>query len=454
MNELKQTTGTKPGTSYGHYQSMTFRAMFFPLNNLEMEPFIRMMYEQNPFLEITEPDYTPDDARKFLRSGPKTGTLIFEPVAERTLRDSLYEQLNCCKLNEIENSIGNAIIEHLDENGFFPYHSDLVPILVDKAFGNQLTFKPEDIETEMVEKVLDIIRHFNPLGIAAMDTRHALLIQIEDRIGADSMEYQIVDECYTHLIKSDWHTISVCLDVNLREVEDAVAMIRLFDPMPGRDYSSQTPEFVIPDLILRQSESGEYEVVYNDMFTSRLSLNQQYVDLLRNGAFKQTGAMDMWRNQYCFAKILLRAIEQRRNFVLCLTQELVKLQQEFLHKGWQHLKPLLQKDLAWRMNCDESTISRTVNAKYLQTDQGALRLSDFFSSGGVGGKSQSEIYVLIKSIIAAEDKAKPLSDQKISEELAKHYQLQIARRTVAKYRELMDIPGASIRRGLLLRQSA
>lgn len=350
-----------------------------------------------------------------------------------TLSEHLLWQLRLSDLDEKQMDIGAEIIGNLDANGY------LASPLEEIAQATHSS--PEE-----VEKVLAVVQRFDPLGIAARDLRECLLIQATELHPAYDLLHDILENHLGDLEKRRYQAIARKLGVDLQEVAEALEVIRSLDPKPGRTISEEPPQYITPDIYVYKID-GEYVIQLNEDGLPKLKVNSFYKDSLASGASSE--AREYVQSKLRSAMWLIRSIHQRQRTIYKVTESIVKHQREFLDKGIAYLKPMVLRDVAEDVEMHESTISRVTTNKYVHTPQGVFELKFFFNSGinrVEGGAVASEaVKERIRHIVAEEDPRKPLSDQAIAD-LLKKEGIDIARRTVAKYREMLGILPSSRRR--------
>ena len=358
-----------------------------------------------------------------------------------TLEDHLIWQLRLSKITERESTIGSYVIQNLDQNGYLVLSREEICT----ATGSS---------AEEVEAVLRRIHFFDPVGVAAQDLRECLLIQLENLQLSDSLAAKIIASYLNFLESKRYEKLAKDLGVTIDEIADAAHLIATLEPKPSRGFEQDEVRTVLPDVFV-EKVGDEYVIFLNDDGVPRLRVNSLYRRLAG-----QEGAAEEQARQYLQEKVraahwLIKSIQQRQQTLFRVTQSIFKFQQEFLDHGVSNLKPMVLRDVAEDIDMHESTVSRATANKYVHTPQGLFELKFFFQSGlhsGNGEDVASEsVKEKIRGIIAAEDQRKPYSDQHIAAALSND-SIEIARRTVAKYREAMGILPSSKRRQPFLRK--
>ncbi len=303
---------------------------------------------------------------------------------------------------------------------------------------------------EAVEEVVKRIQMFDPVGVGARNLGECLLAQLEALGEPDPIAREIVMHHMTRLRNRNYGQIAKKLGVSLNRVMDAIRLISEMEPKPGRQYSGEEVQNIIPDVFVYKIE-GEYVVVLNEDELPRLRINSTYRNMLRSGNGTPDCDRRYIQDRLRSAVWLLKSIHQRQRTIYRVTKSLVKFQREFLDKGVNYLRPLVLRDVAEDIEMHESTVSRATNNKYVHTPQGIFELKYFFNNSissfrGEDFASES-VKNLIKDIIAKENPRKPYSDEKIVHML-RGMNINIARRTVAKYRESLKILSSNERKRL------
>lgn len=351
-----------------------------------------------------------------------------------SLKEYLLIQLGLTICEGLERKIGKYIIETIDENGY-------------------LTVSIEDISetlnvsTEQVEKVLLEIQCFDPVGVGARSLEECLCIQLKDKSIEDKNIYNIVENYLEDVAQNRLQKISKELGLELEEVQNICDFIKTLEPKPGRSFSIGGGEvkYITPDVILQEID-GEYLVVLNDITAPRLNINSFYKELMLKS--DDTNITSFLTDKLNSAMWIIKSIEQRKTTIYNVVESILKFQKDFFEKGEKGLKPLTLKDVADDIGVHESTVSRATSGKYIQTPRGLFELKYFFTtgiSGNDGDVSSISIKSMIKDFIEKENPKKPLSDQQIANML-KEKDISISRRTVAKYRDELNIPSSSMRR--------
>jgi RNA polymerase sigma-54 factor len=358
------------------------------------------------------------------------------PVAKQSFTDTLSGQLRMITDDPVLLAIGDYLIGSLDGGGY---------LTCDMQEAANTIGAP----IEQVDRVLEIIQSFDPAGVGARNLQECLLLQLRHRGLEDSPAAQIVRDHFDEFKQKKYVEIARKLRLTIQEVQDQCKLISTLDPKPGLEVVAEDPRYVIPDLVV-DTVDGKYVVYLNDRNIPRLRVSQHYHDeLMREVRDGDSEAKEFINARLKSAKWLIQTIEQRRRTMVKVMECIVRKQRDFFDKGTAFLKPLTLQQVASEINMHESTVSRVTTNKYVQTPRGVFELKFFFSSslgtqdgGEVSAKSAKD---KIRRIIEAETDKTPLSDQKIADMLKKDG-LNIARRTVAKYREQLNILPARMRK--------
>lgn len=423
------------------------------LSNFDLIEYVKSELVENPILEnaksldetqpidiqekLRESDFEAERFRQFEYSADDEEDHTYEQYVSReeTLTDHLLLQLSLSKIKSDEAAIGRYIIEAIDDNGYLTMSLEEVA----EALG-------EDIEK--VDHVLDVIQNFDPVGVGARDLRECLVIQLSARgMLTEEIEY-VIYNMLEELANKKFAVIAKQLGLKKEDVQELSDLIKTLDPKPGRAYGSgKETNYIVPDIIL-ENHHGEFELSSNFKSSPKLRVSSYYDKLVQEAA--HDGELKKYINEkFNSAVWLIKSIEQRRKTIYDVSEAIFKHQEEFFQKGEKYLKPLTLRQIAEELGIHESTVSRTINGKYIQSPRGIYELKYFFSTGistGDGGSvSSSSIKSVIKDLIKSEDEKKPYSDQEIAD-ILKRRDIEISRRTVAKYRESLGILSSSKRK--------
>jgi len=358
-------------------------------------------------------------------------------VHQETLTDHLLSQLNMTKLNSEENAIGEYIIWNINNVGYLATDTHIIA---------------ENLETNVdtVEKVLAVIQTFDPPGIGARNLQECLLIQLLDQEEPHELAITIIRDHFEDFKNKRFERIAKKLEVSLEEIRDVIEEITKLNPKPGEGHVTYTENYVIPDMSIEKVD-GKFKVMLNDWNIPQLRINESYRKIMMDKKKTTKDARDYIKQRLESARWLINSIHQRRATIIRVMEAIVEKQNEFFERGKDYLKPMILKDIADEIGMDISTVSRVTNGKYVQTEYGVFELKYFFSekiqTDDGEDVSNKMIKARIKEIISKENTKKPFNDLKIAEMLKKEG-YNVARRTVAKYREQMSIPVSRLRRGI------
>jgi RNA polymerase sigma-54 factor len=370
-----------------------------------------------------------------------------------SFHEFLYEQLGMVKLTEEQRQLAEYIIGNIDDDGYL--RRDLSAISDDLAFNLNI-----EVSEDELYKILKVIQEFDPPGVGARDLQECLLIQLSKKHGEiQQIAYKILHDFFEEFTKKHYSKIHNKLELSDKELKDAIDLILKLNPKPGSSYSNplnKSNQHIVPDFILENID-GELILSLNQRNVPDLKINDTYLEMLKalgqnHKEKNKKEALQFVKEKLDSAKWFIDALQQRQTTLLITMSEIINLQHEYFQDGDEtKLRPMILKDIAERTNLDISTISRVSNSKYIQTHFGIYPLKYFFSEGlqKDDGEEVStrEIKKILQDCIDNEDKSKPLTDDKLALILKKKT-YNIARRTVAKYREQLGIPVARLRKEL------
>ena len=366
-------------------------------------------------------------------------------AAEITLDEKLYWQSDIYSWQGSQELIASYIIDDINDEGYLK--APLEDILTD------IQANEPDLMIELpdVEAVLKVIQQFEPTGVGARDLPECLVLQLQmlEQTPYVVTATKMIEENFDLLSVRDYKRIKKIYLLDDNELMEVIQVIQSLSPRPGREYSSTQGEVVIPDLKLYRTKQGFMVELNQDAFP-RLTVNSAYIDMASDMG-SQTEESKQIREQLTEAKGLIKSIQSRGETLLRVGKYIVEKQARFFDEGEQAMQPMVLRDVAEYLDLHESTISRATNQKYMQTPRGTFELKYFFSTGvsQYGSEDQSAIAIKshIKQLIEGEDPKKPLSDNKLMAML-EDKDINVARRTIAKYREAMGIPSSSDRKKL------
>lgn len=506
--ELRQSIGLKLSQQLVMTPQLQQAIRLLQLNRLELIDAIHAELEQNPVLEedmrqdddvvhaeanvhgeepakaeaVMEPDKVSEvsaegkdatkeiDWEQFLEnsnSAPLPGGIRRDgddlPTIEQTLTkaetlfDHLTWQLSVSSMVEDDLKIAYEIVGSLDDSGFLPGDMPLEDIAIrlserekaeHVALGKPGT--PTVFRVEHVERVLSRVQELDPVGIAARTLEECLLIQIKHFGHKNPLVTRMIKEFMSDLEKRNFAAIAKKAECTIEEVGEAMKIIQTLDPRPARNFGEEKSIYITPDIYVHKV-GDEYVIVSNEDGLPMLKISKYYKAALSNGMNAEAKAYV--NEKLRSAKWLIESIQRRQRTIYRVMESILKFQRDFFDKGIEHLRPLILRDVADDIGMHESTISRVTSNKYVHTPRGIFELKYFFNSSIGRNDGEDDVASIavksrIKHIIGEEDHKQPLSDQAIVEILAKE-NIEIARRTVAKYRESLGILASSKRKKIL-----
>jgi RNA polymerase sigma-54 factor len=355
-------------------------------------------------------------------------------VANTSLQETLLEQVRLSELDEDQQQIAEMIVGNVDDRGYL------------RATVAELAFST-NIPAEKIEAVLKVIQSFHPVGVACRDLRECLMLQLERAERTDSLEYQILDKCFDALGKRKLPEIARALDADVVDVQNAITKIALLEPNPGRDFISENQQYVVPEIFVNRL-GEDFTVSTNNDQVPHLRISNHYKDLMAQ-AQSSADVREWIREKIRAGKFLIKSLHQRQETILNIAKEIVKRQREFMEKGVAYLRPMTMVQVAEVVGVHETTVSRAVSGKYMQTPLGVFEMKYFFTSGiktaNGEGMSNTSVKDMINEMMKIEDTSKPLSDEEIVKQLSAKG-IVIARRTVAKYRSELNILPSHLRK--------
>lgn len=355
---------------------------------------------------------------------------------EESLADHLLWQIDLSHMEEEEREVARLIVGNLREDGYLMVSEEELAT----ASGSS---------PELVGHALALVQVMDPVGVATRDLRECLLVQLRLLGEEGTVAWRLAAEFLPHLERENFHQIAARMGVRPDEVEAALRLIRTLDPKPGLKYNQPVNPTVVPDVIV-EKVGEEYKVLLNEDGMPRLRLNTRYQAMAEEGSAEAgQETLTYLRDKMRSALWFLKSIEERQRTIHKVAVQIVEFQQEFLDRGPSAMRPLILRDVAERVGVHESTVSRVVSNKYMQTPRGIFPMKFFFNTGltTLDGVDVSSVKVKerIRTLVEGEDSRRPMSDQRIAD-LLKREGVLLARRTVAKYREELRIPTSGQRK--------
>jgi RNA polymerase sigma-54 factor len=480
------------------YQAMDM--LYMPM--MDLQQHLKQELLANPFLELLEPeDEAPEqkdaeqekeqkekeeemDWEEILLNGFEVGGTreqyeqleYTEPVTVETkdLIDYLREQLQMMTLTPRQLLLGDEFLGNINEEGYLAASLEEILGSVNELVAGHISPSAEAADEPGIddagedepprpaaaegavtfytmaeaEEMLAIVQRLDPPGIGARDLRECLLIQLGEQADTASLTYRLVHDAFPDLIAHRWNDLAKRFGVEPAAVQAAADELARLDPKPGLKHASASDGYIIPDLVVEKIGT-RYQVFLNDTGMPRLRLSRSYQEIARDKKKMTPENREFIASKMNSANWMIQAIEQRRQTMLKVMNFIVDRQRDFFEKGIEFLRPLTLREVAEVINMHESTVSRVTNEKYVQTPRGVLPLKFFFSSAlaTASGEDASarSIRAKLQKMVGEEDSAKPLTDQQIVH-LFQEQGIQIARRTVAKYRDQLGILPARMRK--------
>jgi RNA polymerase sigma-54 factor len=379
--------------------------------------------------------YSFDGSRNSREAQDKRQFLFDSIPVQDTLQQNLIGQLNQSVLSGSDRKAAELVIGNIDDNGFL------------QSTPEEMALN-SGIPQEDFEKMLVLIQGFYPAGVGARDLRECLLIQLQRQGKQNTLEYKIVSEHMEDLGRRRFPDIARRMGMSVEDVQKAAGHIARLNPRPGQVFAAAPQNYVLPDVIVEKVD-GEYQITLNNEQIPHLRISNLYKDIIASGNTHGSDVKDYIRDKIRSGKFLIRSIHQRQQTIFNIAEQIVSRQRDFLEHGPSHLKPMIMREVADAVGVHETTVSRAVSGKYMATPQGVFEMKYFFTSGyqTATGESLSNVSVkeAILDLVKHENSSAPLSDHEMVEILGERG-IPIARRTVAKYRDELNILPSHMRR--------
>ncbi|MCM3787345.1 RNA polymerase factor sigma-54 [Domibacillus indicus] len=420
-------------------QELTQAITLLQYSAQELAAFLETKAVENPFIQLETPSLKALHKKERAQSGAKAADdkNWIEHIADSsyTITDYVQAQFQLKELTDKQKRILRFLLDNMDENGYMTIDSKEAAVLMGE-------------NKDEVQLVLDMIKWMEPAGIGAGSLQECLLLQVERRLDAPFLAETILRSHFIEFADKTWKPLAKKLGVELKDIQQAADFIRTLNPKPGASFGNGSSCYVQPDVAV--TVSGEtIEVHLYDDDLPKVIFEKEYFNELASHADKEVKRFIKEKEKDY--QWLMRSLEQRQQTIQRVGLKIVEKQRRFFFDGPGSLQPLTMKDIAEELNIHESTVSRTVRGKYMQTPFGTCELKTFFPSGMAASSEEGEtassnqVKIRIQALVSAEDKRKPLSDQAICSALLKEG-MAVSRRTVAKYREQLNIPSSAKRK--------
>lgn len=434
-------------------QQMQLSVKLLQMSNFEIQKYIEKELQENPVLDAEhkkqENEFVKDEIdykklMKFLeydeyRHASYNKEEEVSPFnfisAKKSLKEFLKEQIIELQINEYTKAVCEYIIENIDKKGYLATDLD--------SISQEL-----DIPIEKCKECLEIVQSLEPDGIGARNISECLKIQLIKKNSENENIFKIIDEYLELLADNKYNIIAKKLNITPQEAQEYGDIIKTLEPKPSRGFfTGEDTKYIVPEAYIRNID-GKYHIIMNDGSIPRLNINSTYKQIINSDEDKQT--VKFVKDKLNSAVFLIKSINQRETTIYRILEKILEIQREYFDYGDKYLKPMTLKEVADCLEMHESTVSRAIREKYIYTDRGTIKIKDLFTTGistvnNFEDVSAKIIKARIAELIESEDKKKPLSDQKIVE-LLKKDNVNISRRTIAKYREEIGIKSSSKRK--------
>lgn len=404
----------------------------------ELYQFIQEQHYENPLIELTErtDDYSsPSTSRRVNVSEEDASNPIdFIADEEKNMFEMLLEQVMWLRIEDWERELLHYLILNLDEHAFLP--------LSEGEIANDLS-----ISQSHVERGIELLQQLEPIGVGARNVAECLTLQLKKYYPDEEVTAYVVRHHLDLLASKKWTDLTKLCDLSHADLQHVYDRIRTLDPNPGMSIIHERTNYVQPDIMIEE-QNGTFKVFLNDDYLPDIRFNRDYIPLLHEKDQLSSYVNDHYKKY----QWLMNSIEQRRSTILKITEVVIRKQQDFFKEGFSALQPLTLNEVAEEIGMHESTVSRATMNKMIQTPKGSFSFRKLFASKmeKIDGTSLSQVKVkfLLQQMVDGENKTSPLSDQKIADDLKVEKGVTISRRTVAKYREELQIPSSRHRKEL------
>lgn len=411
----------------------------------ELAAFLEAKSMENPLIQVDYKniknfDANMDRTRKTQkRTFERDQRNLIEQIGSNeseTLEDHLLSQLNLLTVTPDEKQILHALIESIDENGYLDS-------------GRAEVARRFNLTDEMIESAISKLHALDPAGIAARDLQECMILQLERKRTTPEIDLsiKIISEHFLLFAEKKWKALAKIMNIDIKDIQKVFDYVQQLNPKPGAAFQREKPAYIVPDVVVKR-EADELSVSVFDALIPKISFNEGYYRELSGHKDKEVNKfLQEKQGDYQWIQ---RSLMQRKETLLKVSMKIIEKQPDFFLKGPAHLNPMTMREVAEELDIHESTVSRTVREKYMQTQAGTYELKSFFTSSVQTTEndqaSSQQVKAAIESFIKEENKQKPISDQDIVEMLKDREGMVVSRRTVAKYRDQLGIPSSSKRK--------
>lgn len=436
-------------------QQMQLSVKLLQMSTFDLQQHIEKEAQENPVLDITYNDTDKESLEKRLDYKEMVKYFEFDNYGHHFYEKSDEDEVSPFNFVSQKKSLKDFLKEQLIDLGVKDYSKFICEYIIDSINEKgYLDSSTEEIREELglpsqiIEKAISFVQTLEPDGIAARNLRECLKIQLKKKRYTDKKLYILVDNFLEALAENKYAVIAKELNIDIKRAQEYGDIIKTLEPKPSRGfYTGDEVKYITPDAYIKNI-NGEYFILINDSILPKININDTYREIIANG--KDKLALDYVKEKINSALFLVKSIEQRKSTIYRVLERILELQKEYFDKGEKYLKPMTLKDIAESLDMHESTVSRAIKEKYISTNRGTIKIKDLFTTGLSTNNSEEDVSTTliknkIKDLIDKEDKNKPLSDQTICDKLNEEG-MNISRRTVAKYREEMNIKSSSKRK--------
>lgn len=404
-------------------------------NVQELSEFLYEQSLENPLIELGGFEREKKKSSNNSKSTSKQveNQMEIYSVDSTTIQQHLLNQIQYYKIEEEERKVASFIIMNMDGNGYLQETNEELANLLSAPL-------------HVVDRSVELVQSLEPAGVGAHNIQECLTLQLKRLQRRNGLAEEVVEDHFAYFVKKDWRKLVQVLKCSNEELQDAVNCITSLQPKPGLAFSSDKPLYIVPDMAVKK-DGDRLVLQMNERNMPRIEIHSEYSALLNNSESEVASYVS---EKYQHVQWIMRSLKQRKQTLLQVMTIIMEKQRDFFWKGPEYLKPLALKEVAEELSVHESTISRATRNKYVQTPHGLFEMKSFFSNAVSTTEDEAvstkRVKQFIQTLVEAENKKKPLSDQKISKLLEEEHEIVISRRTVAKYREQMHIPASSLRK--------